>query len=134
MVGAAEPWLSGQDLKVEPHLRAVMRAYLHHGPFLRATADAQVGPLSAASERYRAMMAMWDEAVAERLAISYPWLPEPRLSSHALNAAGERIMYYDLGGGVEDVGEEQFERAVGMLYGLWCDVLGIRRGSEECVR
>lgn len=37
-------------------------------------------------------------------------------------------------GGVEEVGEEQFERAVGMLYVPWRDVLGIRRGSEECVR
>ena len=57
MVAAGDPWLSGANLRVEPHLRAVYQSYLNHGPLMRAVADAEVGELNATSQHYREMMA-----------------------------------------------------------------------------
>lgn len=131
MVAAGDPWLSGADLRVEPHLRAVYRAYLNHGPLMRAVADAELGDLKATSQHYREMMAMWDEAVARRLSDSYPWVGKPDMVSHALNAAGERIMYYDFGGGPTQVADEDFDATVQMMYSMWCSALSIEQGSEK---
>ena len=77
------------------------------------------------------MMAMWDEAVARRLSDSYPWVDKPELVSHALNAAGERIMYYDFGGGPTQVTDEDFDATVQIMYSMWCSALGIELGSEK---
>ena len=131
MVAAGDPWLSGASLRLEPHLRAVYRAYLNHGPLMRAVADAELGELKATSQHYREMMAMWDEAVARRLSDSYPWVDKPELVSHALNAAGERIMYYDFGGGPTQVTDENFDATVQIMYSMWCSALGIEQGSEK---
>lgn len=131
MVAAGDAWLSGADPRVEPHLRAVYRAYLNHGPLMRAVADAELGDLKATSQHYREMMAMWDEAVARRLSDSYPWVGKPDMVSHALNAAGERIMYYDFGGGPTQVADEDFDATVQMMYSMWCSALGIEQGSEK---
>ncbi|MEL0127402.1 MAG: TetR/AcrR family transcriptional regulator, partial [Actinomycetota bacterium] len=131
MVAAGDPWLSGASLSLEPHLRAVYRAYLNHGPLMRAVADAELGELKATSQHYREMMAMWDEAVARRLSDSYPWVDKPELVSHALNAAGERIMYYDFGGGPTQVTDEDFDATVQIMYSMWCSALGIEQGSEK---
>ena len=131
MVAAADPWLSGANLRVEPHLRAVYQAYLNHGPLLRAVADAEMGQLKATSQHYREMMAMWDEAVAHRLSASYPWVDKPAMVSHALNAAGERIMYYDFGSGPTQVTDEDFGATVQIMYSMWCSALGIEQGSEK---
>ena len=131
MVAAGEPWLSGADLRLEPHLRAVYRAYLNHGPLMRAVADAEMGELKATSQHYREMMAMWDEAVARRLSYSYPWVDKPGMVSHALNAAGERIMYYDFGGGPTHVTDEGFDATTQIMYSMWCSALGIEQGSEK---
>ncbi len=130
MVAAGDPWLSGTNLRVEPHLRAVYQAYLNHGPLMRAVADAEMGELKATSQHYREMMAMWDEAVARRLSDSYPWVNKPDMVSHALNAAGERIMYYDFGGGPTQVTDEDFDATVQIMYSMWCSALGIEQGSE----
>ena len=131
MVAAGEPWLSGADLRLEPHLRAVYRAYLNHGPLMRAVADAEMGELKATSQHYREMMAMWDEMVARRLSDSYPWVDKPEMVSHALNAAGERIMYYDFGGGPTHVTDEGFDATAQIMYSMWCSALGIEQGSEK---
>ena len=131
MVAAGDPWLSGADLRLEPHLRAVYRAYLNHGPLMRAVADAEMGKLKATSQHYREMMAMWDEAVARRLSDSYPWVDKPEMVSHALNAAGERIMYYDFGGGPTQVTDEDFDGTAQIMYSMWCSALGIEQGSER---
>ena len=131
MVAAGDSWLSGANLHVEPHLRAVYRAYLNHGPLMRAVADAEMGELKATSQHYREMMAMWDEAVARRLSDSYPWVDKPEMVSHALNAAGERIMYYDFGGGPTQVTDEDFDATVQIMYTMWCSALGIAQGSEK---
>ena len=131
MVAAGDPWLSGANLRVEPHLRAVYQAYLNHGPLMRAVADAEMGQLNATSQHYREMMAMWDEAVAHRLSASYPWVDKPAMVSHALNAAGERIMYYDFGGGPTQVTDEDFGATVQIMYSMWCSALGIEQGSEK---
>jgi len=131
MVAAGDPWLSGANLRVEPHLRAVYQAYLNHGPLMRAVADAEMGQLKATSQHYREMMAMWDEAVAHRLSASYPWVDKPAMVSHALNAAGERIMYYDFGGGPTQVTDEDFDATVQIMYTMWCSALGIEQGSEK---
>ena len=131
MVAAADPWLSGANLRVEPHLRAVYQAYLNHGPLMRAVADAEMGQLKATSQHYREMMAMWDEAVAHRLSASYPWVDKPAMVSHALNAAGERIMYYDFGSGPTQVTDEDFGATVQIMYSMWCSALGIEQGSEK---
>ena len=131
MVAAGDSWLSGANLHVEPHLRAVYRAYLNHGPLMRAVADAEMGELKATSQHYREMMAMWDEAVARRLSDSYPWVDKPDMVSHALNAAGERIMYYDFGGGPTQVTDESFDATVQIMYTMWCSALGIAQGSEK---
>ena len=131
MVAAGDSWLSGANLHVEPHLRAVYRAYLNHGPLMRAVADAEMGELKATSQHYREMMAMWDEAVARRLSDSYPWVDKPDMVAHALNAAGERIMYYDFGGGPTQVTDEDFDATVQIMYTMWCSALGIAQGSEK---
>jgi AcrR family transcriptional regulator len=131
MVAAGDSWLSGANLHVEPHLRAVYRAYLNHGPLMRAVADAEMGELKATSQHYREMMAMWDEAVARRLSDSYPWVDKPDMVAHALNAAGERIMYYDFGGGPTNVTDEDFDATVQIMYTMWCSALGIAQGSEK---
>ena len=131
MVAAGDPWLSGADLRLEPHLRAVYRAYLNHGPLMRAVADAEMGELKATSQHYREMMAMWDEAVARRISDSYPWVDKPEMVSHALNAAGERIMYYDFGGGPTHVTDEDFDATAQIMYSMWCSALGIEQGSEK---
>ena len=131
MVAAGDPWLSGADLRLEPHLRAVYRAYLNHGPLMRAVADAEMGELKATSQHYREMMAMWDEAVARRLSDSYPWVDKPEMVSHALNAAGERIMYYDFGGGPTQVTDEDFDGTAQIMYSMLCSALGIEQGSER---
>jgi len=131
MVAAGDSWLSGTNLRVEPHLRAVYRAYLNHGPLMRAVADAEMGELKATSQHYREMMAMWDEAVARRLSDSYPWVDKPDMVAHALNAAGERIMYYDFGGGPTQVTAEDFNATVQIMYSMWCSALGIEQGSEK---
>ena len=131
MVAAGDSWLSGANLHVEPHLRAVYRAYLNHGPLMRAVADAEMGELKATSQHYREMMAMWDEAVARRLSDSYPWVDKPDMVAHALNAAGERIMYYDFGGGPTQVTDEDFDATVQIMYTMWCSALGIEQGSEK---
>lgn len=131
MVAAGDPWLSGANLRVEPHLRAVYQAYLNHGPLMRAVADAEMGQLKATSQHYREMMAMWDEAVAHRLSASYPWVDKPAMVSHALNAAGERIMYYDFGSGPTQVTDEDFGATVQIMYSMWCSALGIEQGSEK---
>ena len=131
MVAAGDPWLSGAALRLEPHLRAVYRAYLNHGPLMRAVADAEMGELKATSQHYREMMAMWDEAVARRLSDSYPWVDKPEMVSHALNAAGERIMYYDFGGGPTQVTDEDFDGTAQIMYSMWSSALGIEQGSER---
>lgn len=131
MVAAGDPWLSGANLRVEPHLRAVYQAYLNHGPLMRAVADAEMGQLKATSQHYREMMAMWDEAVARRLSASYPWVEKPEMVSHALNAAGERVMYYDFGSGPTQVTDEDFGATVQIMYSMWCSALGIEQGSEK---
>jgi AcrR family transcriptional regulator len=131
MVAAGDPWLSGADLRLEPHLRAVYRAYLNHGPLMRAVADAEMGELKATSQHYREMMAMWDEAVAHRFSDSYPWVDKPDMVAHALNAAGERIMYYDFGGGPTNVTDEDFDATAQIMYSMWCSALGIEQGSEK---
>jgi AcrR family transcriptional regulator len=133
MVGAGEPWLSGESPKVEPHLRAVYRAYLNHGPLMRAVADAELGDLKATSQRYRAMMAMWDEAVGRRIQESYPWVEKPDMVAHALNAAGERIMYYDFGAGTDHVSDDEFQATVQIMYKMWCSSLDITPGAETRV-
>ena len=97
----------------------------------RAVADAEMGELKATSQHYREMMAMWDEAVARRLSDSYPWVDKPEMVSHALNAAGERIMYYDFGGGPTQVTDRDFDATVQIMYSMWCSALGIEQGSEK---
>lgn len=131
MVQAGDPWLSGADLRIEPHLRGVYAAYLRHGPLMRAVADAELGDLKATSQQYRQMMAMWDEAVGLRFAASYPWVERPDMIAHALNAAGERIMYYDFGRGPAHVTDDQFESTVKVMYSMWCNALGIEEITEK---
>ena len=131
MVQAADPWLSGADLRIEPHLRGTYAAYLRHGSLMRAVADAELGDLKATSRQYRQMMAMWDEAVGLRFAASYPWVDRPDMVAHALNAAGERIMYYDFGQGAANVTDEQFEATVRIMYTMWCSALGIEELTEK---
>ena len=69
----------------------------------------------------------------------HPWVEKPDMVSHALNAAGERIMYNDVGGGLTKVADEQFDATVQIMYSMWCSALRIRQGSEkriaqECVQ
>ena len=54
MVMAGQPWLEGTSLQVKPHLEGVYSAFLKHGPFMRAAADAELG--QATSKKYRDMM------------------------------------------------------------------------------
>ena len=100
---------------------------------LRAVADAEVGELKATSEAYMSMMAMWDEVVTVRITESYPWVKQPALVAHALNAADEQLMYHDYGKGDDSISEELFEDTFQVLYRMWCTALGIQPGSEERV-
>ena len=131
MVSAAQPWLSGEQSLIKPHLRSVFRAYLNHGPLMRAAADAELGHLTATSTKYRAMMEQWDTLVSARLSASYPWVQDPDTVSHLLNAAGERIMYYDYGSGPTNVTLEQFEKTVNVVYRMWCSYLDLVPETEE---
>ena len=131
MVVAGDGWISGTDPLLQPSLRGIHEVFLNHGPLMRAVADAEMGQLKATSQHYREMMAMWDEAVAHRLSASYPWVEKPAMVSHALNAAGERIMYYDFGSGPTQVTDEDFGATVQIMYSMWCSALGIEQGSEK---
>ncbi len=133
MTVASDGWISGANLHLEPQLRGLHRVYLNHGPLLRAVADAEVGELTATSEAYTSMMAMWDEVVTVRITESYPWVKQPALVAHALNAADERLMYYDYGKGADSISEELFEDTFQVMYRMWCSALGIQPGSEERV-
>jgi AcrR family transcriptional regulator len=133
MVVASDGWISGTDPLLRPSLRGLHKVFLNHGPLLRAVVDAEVGELTATSERYRGVMAMWDEAVSLRLQESYPWVPQPDLIAHALNAADERLMYYQYGDGPESVSEEHFNETFDVMYGMWCSAMGIQPGSETRV-
>ena len=133
MTVASDGWISGANLHLEPQLRGLHQVYLNHGPLLRAVADAEVGELKAASEAYTSMMATWDEVVTVRITESYPWMKQPTLVAHALNAADERLMYYDYGKGTDSISEELFEDAFQVMYRMWCSALGIQPGSEERV-
>jgi len=50
-----------------------------------------------------------------------------------LNAADERLMYYDYGKGPDSISEELFEDTFQVMYRMWCSALGIQPGSEERV-
>ena len=133
MTVVSDGWISGANIHLEPQLRGLHQVYLNHGPLLRAVADAEVGELKATSEAYTSMMAMWDEAVTVRITESYPWVKQPALVAHALNAADERLMYYDYGKGPDSISEELFEDTFKVMYRMWCSALGIQPGSEEPV-
>ena len=133
MTVASDGWISGTNIHLEPQLRGLHQVYLNHGPLLRAVADAEVGELKATSEAYTSMMAMWDEAVTVRITESYPWVKQPALVAHALNAADERLMYYDYGKGPDSISEELFEDTFQVMYRMWCSALGIQPGSEQRV-
>ena len=133
MVVAGDGWISGTDPLLLPSLRGIHKVFLNHGPLLRAVVDAEVGELTATSERYRGVMAMWDEAVTVRITESYPWVKQPALVAHALNAADERLMYYDYGKGPDSISEELFDDTFKVMYRMWCSALGIQPGSEERV-
>ena len=79
------------------------------------------------------MMAMWDEVATVRITESYPWVKQPALVAHALNAADERLMYYDYGKGLDPISEELFDDTFRVMYRMWCSALGIQPGSEEPV-
>ena len=55
------------------------------------------------------------------------------LVAHALNAADERLMYYDYGKGPDSISEELFDDTFKVMYRMWCSALGIQPGSEEPV-
>ena len=133
MVVAGDGWISGTDPLLQPSLRGIHEVFLNHGPLMRAVADAEVGELNATSQHYREMMAMWDEAVSLRLQESYPWVPQPGLIAHALNAADERLMYYQYGEGPDAVSEVHFNETFQIMYGMWCSAMGIQPGSETRV-
>ena len=116
MTVVSDGWISGANIHLEPQLRGLHQVYLNHGPLLRAVADAEVGELKATSEAYTSMMAMWDEAVTVRITESYPWVKQPALVAHALNAADERLMYYDYGKGPDSISEELFQDTFKVMY------------------
>jgi len=128
MVMAGQPWLEGTSLRVKPHLEGVYSAFLKHGPFMRAAADAELGQPT--SKKYRGMMEAWDALVGKRLAESFPWVESPMTVAHALNAAGEWIMYYDFAPGRPLVSEAMFETTTGIMYKMWCSALHIAQDSE----
>ena len=128
MVMAGQPWLEGTSLRVKPHLEGVYSTYLKHGPLMRAAADAELGQPT--SKKYRDMMEAWDALVGKRLAESFPWVEAPMTVAHALNAAGERIMYYDFAPGRPLVSEAMFETTTGIMYKMWCSALHIAQDSE----
>ena len=128
MVMAGQEWLDGTDLRVKPHLEGVYSAYLKHGPLMRAAADAEFGQPT--SKKYKDMMEAWDALVGKRLAESFPWVEAPLIVAHALNAAGERIMYYDFAPGRPLVSDAMFETTFNVMYKMWCSVLEIAKGSE----
>jgi hypothetical protein len=125
---AGQPWLEGTILRLKPHLEGVYSAFLKHGPLMRAAADADLG--QATSKKYRDMMEAWDALVGKRLAESFPWVEAPMTVAHALNAAGERIMYYDFAPGRPLVSEAMFETTFGIMYKMWCSALDIAQDSE----
>ena len=128
MVMAGQEWLDGRDLRVKPHLEGVYSAYLKHGPLMRAAADAEFGQPT--SKKYKDMMEAWDTLVGKRLAESFPWVEAPMTVAHALNAAGERIMYYDFAPGRPLVSDAMFETTFNVMYKMWCSALEIAKGSE----
>ena len=134
MTIASDGWISVANLDLEPQLRGLHQVYLTHGPLLRAVADAEVGEMKATSEAYTSMMAMWDEAVTVRITESYPWVKQPALVAHALNAADERLMYYDYGKGPDSISEELFKDTFQVMYRMWCSAPGNQPGSEELVK
>ena len=130
---ASDGWISSANLHLEPQLRGLHPVYLNHGPLLLAVADAEVGELKPTSEAYTSMMAMWDEAVTVRITESYPLVKQPALVAHALNAADERLMYYDYGNGPDLICEALFQETFQVMYRMWCSALDIQPGSEERV-
>ena len=128
MVMAGQPWLEGANLHVKPHLEGVYSAYLNHGPLMRAASDAELG--QAISKKYEDMMVAWDDLVGKRIAESFPWVEAPMTVAHALNAAGERIMYYDFTPGRPLVTDAIFETTFEVMYKMWCSALEITKDSE----
>ena len=66
-----------------------------------------------------------------RITESYPWVKQSALVADALNAADERLMYYDYGKGPDSISEELFEDTFQVMYRMWCSALGTQPGSEE---
>ena len=58
-------------------------------------------------------------------------MKQPALVAHALNAADERLMYYDDGKGPDSISEALFEDTFQVMYRMWCSALGIQPCSEE---